>query len=60
MAAIALNYLPPHYYVDVSKQKDIGSSRVMVDIAVIEAIARVAENPNHQHNYMPQDKFSNS
>jgi len=47
MAAIALNYLPPHYYVDLNEKKDIGSPWVMVETAVIEAIDRVAENPNH-------------
>jgi competence protein ComFB len=47
IAAIALNYLPPHYYVDVNEKKEIGSPWVMVETAVIEAIARVSEHPNH-------------
>ena len=44
MAAITLNYLPPHYYADVNEQKEIGSPWVMVETAVIEAIDRVSEN----------------
>lgn len=47
IAAIALNYLPPHYYVDKEDSKDIGSPWVMVETAVVEAIDRVMENPNH-------------
>ena len=56
VAAIALNYLPPHYYVDVNEKKDIGSPWVMVETAVIEAIDRVLENPNHPPQTMPQDQ----
>lgn len=47
IAAIALNYLPPHYYVDINEEKEIGSPWVMVETAVVEAIDRVLENPNH-------------
>jgi competence protein ComFB len=47
IAAIALNFLPPHYYVDSDDSKDIGSPWVMVETAVVEAIDRVIENPNH-------------
>jgi competence protein ComFB len=47
IAAIALNYLPPHYYVDKSGNQEIGSPWVMVETAVVEAIDRVVENPNH-------------
>jgi len=47
MAAIALNYLPPHYYVDMQEKREIGSPWVMVETAVVEAIDRVSENPNH-------------
>lgn len=45
IAAIALNYLPPHYYVEESRE--MGSPWVMVETAVLEAIDRVIENPNH-------------
>lgn len=45
MAALALNFLPPHYYTEISKE--IGSPWVMVETAVAEAIDRVMENPNH-------------
>lgn len=47
MAAIALNYLPPHYYVASMPAKEIGSPWVMVESAVMEAIDRVIERPNH-------------
>jgi len=47
IAALALNYLPPHYYVQMDKERDIGSPWVMVESAVVEAIDRVLENPNH-------------
>lgn len=49
IAAIALNYLPPHYYVEKEERKEIGSPWVMVETAVVEAIDRVMENPNHPH-----------
>jgi hypothetical protein len=47
IAAIALNYLPPHYYVDSEKCEEVGSPWVMVETAVVEAIDRVMEKPNH-------------
>jgi competence protein ComFB len=47
IAAIALNYLPPHYVVEFDGAKELGSPWVMVETAVIEAIDRVIENPNH-------------
>lgn len=47
-AALALNYLPPHYYVDAGRGGEIGSPAVMVEGAVIEAIHIVATNPRHQ------------
>lgn len=47
IAAIALNYLPPHYIADPNDGKEIGSPWVMVETAVTEAIDRVMENPNH-------------
>lgn len=50
IAALALNYLPPHYYVDAAASHEIGSPWVMVETAVVEAIDRVAENPNRAHD----------
>ena len=47
IAAIALNYLPPHYIVEYDGSKEFGSPWVMVESAVTEAIDRVMENPNH-------------
>jgi len=60
IAAIALNYLPPHYYVDVHEEKEIGSPWVMVETAVVEAIDRVSENPNHPHKHTPHAQSSDS
>lgn len=56
IAALALNYLPPHYYVDTDAHQDVGSPWVMVEAAVFEAIDRVMENPNH--NIHKQDENS--
>lgn len=47
VAAIALNYLPPHYYADSQRGEEIGSPWVMVETAVVEAIDRVMEKPKH-------------
>jgi hypothetical protein len=47
ITAIALNYLPPHYYVDKEAMLEAGSPWLMVETAVLEAIGRVAEHPNH-------------
>lgn len=47
IAALALNYLPPHYYVELDASREIGSPWVMVETAVVEAIDRVVEKPNH-------------
>ncbi len=48
IAAIALNYLPPHYIVEPDGRKECGSPWVMVETAVSEAIDKVLENPNHK------------
>jgi competence protein ComFB len=47
MTALALNYLPPHYYTETERSKAFGSPWVMIENAVIEAIERVADNPYH-------------
>jgi hypothetical protein len=50
IAAIALNYLPPHYYVEMDRDREIGSPWVMV-VTVVEAIDRhwrIQSSP-HQH-----------
>lgn len=51
IAAIALNYLSPHYYVNTQDGKEVGSPWVMVETAVAEAIDRVSENPNHPRRH---------
>jgi Late competence development protein ComFB. len=48
IAAIALNYLPPHYIVETEAGNEHGSPWVMVETAVTEAIDRVMEHPNHR------------
>jgi competence protein ComFB len=55
IAAIALNYLPPHYIVDGNNGKEYGSPWVMVETAVSEAIDRVMENPNHPRVTSPSE-----
>lgn len=45
--ALALNYLPPHYYVETGRGGEIGSPLIMVENAVIEAMDRVSKNPRH-------------
>jgi competence protein ComFB len=52
IAAIALNYLPPHYCVDMSDDRVMGSPWMMVETAVVEAIDRVAEHPNHPQDFL--------
>lgn len=47
VAALALNYLPPHYIVESEQGKEFGSPWVMVETAVNEAFDRVTGNPNH-------------
>lgn len=46
VAALSLNYLPPHYYVK-ENEKDIGSPWVMIETAVRDAIERVNEVHHH-------------
>ncbi len=48
IAAIALNTLPPHYYVEAGNGEIAGSPWVMVEHAVAEAIERVMESPRHK------------
>ena len=47
VAALALNYLPPQYYVDAGSGGEIGSPLMMVESAVHEAIETVGNNPRH-------------
>lgn len=58
ITAIALNYLPPHYYVNRDEKRELGSPWVMVETAVIEAIDRVTEYPNHSNNRQPAQSQS--
>lgn len=50
ITALALNYLPPHYYAKTDDDKEIGSPWVMVETAVLEAMDKVLEHPHHFKN----------
>lgn len=47
--ALALNTLPPHYYVEPghNTKNEIGSPWVLIEMAVKEALERVRRNPHH-------------
>ncbi len=47
IAALALNYLPPHYFTDLEKEAELGSPWVMVETAVQDAAERVVQIPHH-------------
>jgi hypothetical protein len=49
ITALALNFLPPHYYVATDKERDreIGSPWLMIETSVEEAINIVLEHPSH-------------
>ena len=48
-AAIALNTLPPHYYVENGNKddKDFGSPWLLIEVAVREAMTKVLGSPHH-------------
>jgi competence protein ComFB len=49
VAALALNTLPPHYFVDPKHagNTDMGSPWILIEMAVREAMERVQANPHH-------------
>jgi hypothetical protein len=47
ITALALNFLPPHYYVERGEDRVAGSPWLMVETAVEEAINIVREHPSH-------------
>ena len=53
VVALALNILPPHYYVDSDQSKAFASPWVMIESAVAEAIERIKENPRHEYIVQP-------
>jgi len=55
-ASVALNTLPPHYYVTPShmNDKDMGSPWILIELAVREAMERVLLFPNHSHDGGPE------
>jgi len=52
-AALALNTLPPHYYVIPShaNENDLGSPWILIEMAAREALARIRQYPNHKHHH---------
>jgi len=50
VAALALNTLPPHYYVEAAHMRkvEVGSSWLLVEVAVREAAEAVRMHPNHR------------
>jgi competence protein ComFB len=48
-AALALNTLPPHYFINPShsKAQDLGSPWVLIEMAVLESMDRVNKYPHH-------------
>jgi len=56
-AALALNTLPPHYFVDPTNltSSEIGSPWILIELAVKEALERVRENPHHTHPMAEED-----
>ena len=49
--ALALNTLPPHYYVSPTHapDRDMGSPWILIEMAVKEAFRRVGLTPHHHH-----------
>jgi hypothetical protein len=52
VAALALNTLPPHYFVAPShvKQPEVGSPWILIEMAVREAMVSIRSFPNHKHD----------
>lgn len=48
-AALALNTLPPHYFVDggYRENKDLGSPWLLIEVAAREAMEKIFYSPNH-------------
>lgn len=50
VVALALNYLPPHYYADAQREPEVGSPWIMVENAVEEAIEKIREEPDRPYS----------
>ncbi|HEX9860250.1 MAG TPA: late competence development ComFB family protein [Nitrospirota bacterium] len=48
--ALALNTLPPHYYVDPGNgvDNDLGSPWILIEMASRESLEKVRKNPKHK------------
>jgi competence protein ComFB len=49
VAALALNTLPPHYFINPShsRSQDLGSPWILIEMAVLEAMEKVSKFPHH-------------
>lgn len=49
IAALALNTLPPHYFIEPGRAKayDLGSPWVLIEMAVVDAMEKVNMFPHH-------------
>ena len=61
-AALALNTLPPHYFVDPGNYKtmDLGSPWILIEVAVREAMEKVTLFPHHLPDDLKADKSNAS
>jgi competence protein ComFB len=52
-AALALNTLPPHYFVngDLKESTDLGSPWILIEVAAREALEQVHKSPHHKPSY---------
>ena len=59
ISAMALNTLPPHYYVDsgIDDDKDTGSPWLLIEVAVRESMEKVFNLPHHQREDAPPGDF---
>jgi competence protein ComFB len=50
VTALALNTLPPHYFVNPghSQFQDLGSPWILIEVAVHEAMEKVLRSPHHE------------
>ena len=56
--ALALNTLPPHYFVNPShaQSQDLGSPWILIEVAVHEAMEKVNTYPHHAAEYEATDR----
>ena len=62
VAALALNTLPPHYYVVPTHMHDtdFGSPWILIEMACREAMERIHKFPNHRHDADDANEFESA